>query len=155
MYLYVLLLDSDKYYVGVAEDIGLRLWTHFKMAGKTGSSWTKKYPPLSAIHCTQCSDTPKEFKRIERECTLRLAKLKGFANVRGAGYCLSDDDYPAGWDDYLENVMPADLDKMKPLSKKELNTLMKGKYELWRQKRSEGINKRKKAHNKAKQQGAQ
>lgn len=142
MYLYVLLLDSDKYYVGVAEDIGLRLWTHFKMAGKTGSAWTKKYRPLSVIHCSQCPDTPNDFKRIERECTLRLAKLKGFSNVRGSGYSLSDDNYPASWDEHLTDVLPADLDKMKPLSEKELLTLMKGKYELWRQQRLEGIIKK-------------
>lgn len=143
MHLYVLLLKSEKYYVGVAKDIGLRLWTHFKMGGKTGSAWTKKYPPVSVIHCSECSDTPREFKRIEKVCTLRLAKLKGFSNVRGSGYSLSTDDYPGSWEQHLKDIQPADLEKMSPLTKKELNELMKGKYDLWRQKRSEGIAKRK------------
>lgn len=141
MHLYVLLLESDKYYVGVAEDIGLRLWTHFKMGNKIGSAWTKRHPPVAVLHCSECSDRPDEFKRIERLCTLRLAKLKGFANVRGAGYSLSDDEYPAIWDDHLCGVHPADMSKMIPLTKSQLKVLMKGKYDVWRAKRMEGIEK--------------
>ncbi|WP_444945665.1 GIY-YIG nuclease family protein [Microbulbifer sp. VTAC004] len=143
MYIYVLLLRSDKYYVGVAEDIGLRLWSHFKMGNKSGSAWTKKYPPISVLHCSECSSSPIEFKRIEKVCTLRLAKLKGFENVRGSAYCLSSDEYPKGWDKYLDGVQPANLDKMKPLTNKELKELMKGKYQLWLKKRREGIEKHK------------
>ncbi|MBM5146957.1 GIY-YIG nuclease family protein, partial [Vibrio parahaemolyticus] len=40
MYVYVLELENQNYYVGIAEDIGLRLWTHFKMGSKVGSAWT-------------------------------------------------------------------------------------------------------------------
>jgi len=142
MHLYVLLLEGDKYYVGVAQDIGLRLWTHFKMGDQAGSAWTKKHPPLSVIHCSQCPVDPREFKRIEKKSTLRLAKLKGFSNVRGAGYSLTTDEYPHSWDEHLEGITPADMAKMTPLSKSEVRELMKGKYELWRQKRAEGRQKR-------------
>ncbi|WP_366140333.1 GIY-YIG nuclease family protein [uncultured Umboniibacter sp.] len=146
MYVYVLQLESEKYYVGVAKDIGLRLWTHFKMNGKTGSAWTKKYPPIAVLHCSECSNHPSVFKNIEKQCTLRLAKLKGFRNIRGSGYCLSADEYPASWDDQLDAVTPADMSKMRPLNQKELKRLIKGKYQLWLSKRREGIASRNADH---------
>ncbi len=142
VYLYVLLLEEEKYYVGMAEYIGLRLWEHFKMSRKTGSAWTKQYPPISVIHCSKHIGSMKDFKRIEQQSTLRLAKLKGFANVRGGGFSLTTSDYPKSWDEKLLTIPAGDMNSMRPLSKKELKQLMKGKYELWRKKRLEGINKK-------------
>lgn len=139
MNLYVLLLEEEKYYVGMAEDIGLRLWTHFKMSKKTGSAWTKIYKPVSVVHCSQHIGTMNDFKIIEQQATLRLAKLKGFSNVRGGGFSLTAIDYPESWDKKLTTVPPADMNKMTPLNAKELKNLMIGKYDLWREKRLEGI----------------
>ncbi|WP_319477386.1 hypothetical protein [Marispirochaeta aestuarii] len=116
----------------MTEDIGYRLWEHFKMPHQTGSAWTKKYLPVSVIHCSEIHGTMEDFKWIERQSTLRLAKLKGFENVRGGGFSLTTSDYPAGWDEHLKNVPAAKLDLMKPLSKSELNELLKGKYDQWR-----------------------
>lgn len=131
MYVYVLELEDQKYYVGIAENIGLRLWTHFKGKG-TGSAWTEKYKPKKVIHCSEI--TPKTRKRaemIETQCTLRIAKAVGFLRVRGAGFSVSKEDYPKNWDEKLDQVPVANFDKMIPLSKKDLNTLMKGKYKVW------------------------
>jgi len=141
MHLYVLLLENDKYYVGMAEDIGFRLWTHFKMSDKTGSAWTKKHKPISVIHCSKIEGTMKNCKRIEQQAALRLAKLKGFSSVRGAGFSLTTENYPSSWDDRLDSVQPADMDSMSPISNAELRELMKGKYQLWLEKRREGIEK--------------
>ncbi len=144
MYLYVLLLEDDKYYVGMAEDIGLRLWTHFNNKNKTGSAWTKKFKPLKVIHCSLCKGhLIYTFKNIEKQSTLRLAKLKGFAKVRGAGFSLSNAEYPSSWDEKLTNIPKANLNLMTPLSSDELNNLMKDKEDLWKTKKAEAIKKRK------------
>ena len=148
MHLYVLLLENNKYYVGTAEDIGLRLWTHFKMSDKTGSAWTKKHKPVSVIHCSKIEGNMEDFKRIEKQATLRLAKLKGFSSVRGGGYTLTTDNYPSSWDDSLVNIRPADMDSMAPICPGKLKELMVGKYQLWLKQRREGIEK-KKAYNKS------
>lgn len=141
MYLYVLLLEDEKYYVGMAEDIGLRLWTHFKMSDKTGSAWTKKHKPRSVIHCSKLEGSMHDFKRIEQQATLRLAKLKGFSSVRGGGFSLTTENYPNSWDEKLDDIPPADLGSMNPISPKKLKELMVGKYQLWLKQRREGIEK--------------
>jgi predicted GIY-YIG superfamily endonuclease len=143
MYLYVLLLEREKYYVGMAEDIGLRLWEHFKMGNKTGSGWTKRFHPVAVVHCSRHVGTMQDFKYIEQQCTLRLAKLKGFRDVRGGGFSLTTDDYPESWDESLAHVAQADMSLMMPLSRLDLNQMMLGKYHLWLQRRRDGIKKRK------------
>ncbi|EGR0439659.1 GIY-YIG nuclease family protein [Vibrio parahaemolyticus] len=136
MYVYVLELENQNYYVGIAEDIGLRLWTHFKMGSKVGSAWTKKYKPIKVVHCSEIFPKTKwKSELVETQCTLRIAKLKGFSKVRGAGFSISNEDYPKSWDEKLAGVPPADFDKMKPLSNQELKVLFKGKYELWLEQR--------------------
>ena len=45
MFVYVLKLEQDKYYVGITEDEN-RINSHFN---STGSSWTKKYKPVSVV----------------------------------------------------------------------------------------------------------
>ncbi|QIR16613.1 GIY-YIG nuclease family protein (plasmid) [Shewanella aestuarii] len=124
-------MENQKYYVGIAEDVGLRLWTHFKMNSKTGSAWTKKYKPLRVLHISEIKQSKWKYKAVERECVLRIAKAVGFANVRGAGFSLSQEAYPANWDDKLVEIPAADFSKMTPPTKEELKNLMKGKYQLW------------------------
>jgi predicted GIY-YIG superfamily endonuclease len=132
MHVYVLELEERKYYVGIAKDVGLRLWEHFKMGSKTGSAWTKKFKPLRIIHLSEIfPKTQWKAEEVERQCVLRIAKTVGFSNVRGAGFSASKEDYPENWDAYLVNVPPANFDKMTPPNKKELEDLMKEKYQLW------------------------
>jgi predicted GIY-YIG superfamily endonuclease len=141
MYLYVLLLKQERYYIGIAEDIGLRLWEHFKMGNKTGSGWTKKFHPVAVLHCSKHSGSMRDFKHIEQQCTLRLAKLKGFRYVRGGSFSLTTDDYPEIWDESLVQVTQADMGRMTPVSKHDLNQMIHGKYQIWLRKRREGIEK--------------
>ena len=137
--LYVLLLEENKYYVGMADDLGLRLWEHFKMGRKTGAAWTKKYRPVSVLHASKHQGSWQKLKQLEQQATLRLAKKQGFANVRGGGFSLTTDDYPAAWDEQLEQVTPADMTSMKPINASELKQMMRGKYAEWKEKRREAI----------------
>jgi predicted GIY-YIG superfamily endonuclease len=133
MHLYILELEGGHYYVGVARDVGLRLWQHFKMGNRTGSAWTKKHKPISVIHISEITNpTKRRYEAIEQEAVLRIAKAVGFEKVRGAGYTTSSDEVPKTWLTLLDNVPPADFTKMTPPTKKELTELMKGKYEIWK-----------------------
>lgn len=132
MHVYVLELENQKYYVGVAEDVGLRLWQHFKMGDKTGSSWTKKHKPIKVVHISEIFPKKKwRYLEVEKQCVLRIASAVGFTRVRGAGFAISEEQYPQSWDDYLVGVPAADFRRMTPPSKQELDTLMKGKYQKW------------------------
>lgn len=140
MFVYVLELEDKRYYVGIAEDIGLRLWTHFRGKG-TGSAWTKKYNPLKVIHCSQVvPNTRKKAEIIENECTLRIAKLVGFSKVRGAAFSASSESYPKSWDEKLIGIPEAKFEKMKPLSETDLNILMRGKYKVYIEGKKKGRN---------------
>ena len=43
LYIYVLLLEENKYYIGKSNNIDNRLESHFN---GNGSAWTKKYKPI-------------------------------------------------------------------------------------------------------------
>lgn len=138
MFVYVLKLEGERYYVGIAEDIGLRLWTHFK-GKRTGSAWSKKFKPLKVIHCSEIFPKTRERAQlVETECTLRIAKAVGFSKVRGAGFSVSREDYPKSWDEKLSGVKCANFNEMLPMSKKELESLMKGKYQVWLEGKKKG-----------------
>jgi predicted GIY-YIG superfamily endonuclease len=77
MFVYVLKLEQEKYYVGITKDEN-RINSHFN---STGSSWTKKYKPVSVIEKIDNAD-----KTIEKNTTLNYMKLYGWRNVRGAGW---------------------------------------------------------------------
>lgn len=131
-YIYVLLLEGDYYYVGMSTNIRLRLWEHFKMGKKSGSAWTRKHKPLKVIHLSKIVGNITRLKEIENEVTLRLAKLKGFEKVRGAGFCLSTDNVPEKWKLRLDNIKPADINKMIEVKDKELKEMLKGQFEVWK-----------------------
>jgi hypothetical protein len=84
--LYVLKLNSDKYYVGTTSNILQRVIDHYY--GK-GSEWTKLYPPVDILSIA------KDKNRIDETSeTIRLMSVYGIANVRGGAYCevtLGDD----------------------------------------------------------------
>ena len=77
MHVYVLKLEQEKYYIGISND-EKRINNYFN---GNGSSWTKKYKPLSIIEKIDNAD-----KNTEREMTLKYMKLYGWRNVRGAGW---------------------------------------------------------------------
>lgn len=131
-HIYVLLLENDCYYVGMSTNIRLRLWEHFKMGNKSGSAWTRKNKPLKVIHLSEISGNITNLKEIENDFTLRLAKLKGFEKVRGAGFCLSTDNVPKKWILRLQNIKPANMDEMIEVKSKELKEMLKGQFEVWK-----------------------
>ena len=78
---YILLLEDNKYYVGISGNLTERLHNHFNNDGITnGSSWTRKYKPIKVI---EYFIGTKEKEKIK---TLEYMKMYGWENVRGAGW---------------------------------------------------------------------
>lgn len=80
-YIYVLELESDKFYVGQSRDPLTRLETHF--AGK-GSVWTRTHKPLKIAACLDVGVIDYRAGEIlENEHVIQLMKEHGWKNVRG------------------------------------------------------------------------
>ena len=77
--IYVLKLKSGKYYVGKTNNVNVRLNDHIR---SKGSTWTKKYKPISVEHVFKNCDNLDEDKY-----TLKLMSEKGIDNVRGGSFC--------------------------------------------------------------------
>ena len=78
-YIYILLLEQDKYYIGKTNQPSVRLKNHFQ---STGSSWTKKYMPIDIITVIPNCDDYDEDKY-----TIQYMKKYGINNVRGGSFC--------------------------------------------------------------------
>lgn len=52
-YIYILLLENNKYYVGKTNNPLFRLESHFY---SKGSTWTKKYKPLKLLELRKGDD---------------------------------------------------------------------------------------------------
>lgn len=87
VYIYILELKSDKYYVGKTEFLNERLNSHFN---GHGSDWTKLYSPVRVIETVEsCSDFDED------KYTLFYMSKYGIDNVRGGSFCkinLSDEE---------------------------------------------------------------
>lgn len=86
VYIYILKLQQNKWYIGKTNNPKFRLDQHFN---RNGSAWTKKYPPLDITefipNCTGFD---------EDKYTIIYMSMYGVANVRGGSFCqldLSDD----------------------------------------------------------------
>lgn len=126
-YLYVLALTDGCYYVGRTAHLRIRLWQHFKTKMHS-SAWTRLHRPVSVAHVSRIKGTKFDLDRIEANSTLRLAKLKGFDKVRGAGYSITTQDVPRSWLDAIEQVPAADEAKFFPMTDKQLKTMIKNAY---------------------------
>lgn len=94
-YVYVWELEQGKYYIGYSENLSQRLEQHI---ADEGAVWTKKYKPLSIVEIVRGN------KDIEKAKTLEYMKLKGFENVRGAGYTKTEYvSVPQGVQDYISS----------------------------------------------------
>jgi hypothetical protein len=86
IYIYILELEHDKYYIGRTHDPQFRIELHFM---HNGSSWTKKYKPIKVI---ELIENCNEFD--EDKYTLMYMEKFGINNVRGGSFCeikLSDE----------------------------------------------------------------
>lgn len=84
IFLYVLRLEGDKYYVGQSRNLTERLKKHFE--GR-GSSWTRLHRPLEVVSTVELGTTSwVTAMRAETYLTLDLMKIYGTDNVRGGAY---------------------------------------------------------------------
>lgn len=77
--IYILLLNSAKYYIGKSNNPEFRLEQHFRGAG---SPWTKKYKPISIVDIITTCDNYDE----DKYTLIYMAKY-GIENVRGGSFC--------------------------------------------------------------------
>lgn len=78
VYIYVLSLVNNKYYVGKTKNISNRLENHF---ADSGSYWTKKYKPISVLEIYENCDVYDEDKY-----TIMYMNKYGIDNVRGGSF---------------------------------------------------------------------
>ena len=79
VYIYSLKLQQDKYYIGKTINPNFRLENHFY---NLGSSWTKKFIPIS-IHQV----IPDQDNHDEQRVTQEYMAKYGIDNVRGGPWC--------------------------------------------------------------------
>lgn len=78
VFIYVLQLEQNKFYVGMTNNPSFRINTHFSF---DGSEWTKLYKPLQVLELVPNCD---EFD--EDKYTLKYMKKYGIDNVRGGAF---------------------------------------------------------------------
>ena len=79
VYIYVLKLQDNKYYVGKSDNLQARISQH---TSGIGSKWTKKHPPVDIDDIFSDCDDFDEDKYVK----IYMAKY-GIDNVRGGTYC--------------------------------------------------------------------
>jgi hypothetical protein len=80
LYIYILELESNKYYIGKTSNPQFRLDKHFD---GSASVWTHKYKPVKLIELISNCDNFDEDKY-----TLKYMVKYGINNVRGGSFCL-------------------------------------------------------------------
>lgn len=78
LYIYILQLESGKYYIGKTTNPDFRLESHFD---STGSAWTLKYKPLQLLELFVGDDFDED------KYTLKYMSKYGIPNVRGGSFC--------------------------------------------------------------------
>ena len=78
MYIYILKLKDNKYYIGKTTNPSKRLQDHHS---HNGSSWTKKYDPIELLELIETNDPFDEDK-----FTLKYMAKYGIDNVRGGSF---------------------------------------------------------------------
>ena len=87
VYIYILQLEYEKYYIGKTFDVNFRIDKHFT---NNGSMWTKKYKPITILTIIANCDDYDEDKH-----TIIYMEKYGINNVRGGSFCeikLSDNN---------------------------------------------------------------
>jgi len=78
VFIYILLLELNKYYIGKTNDPDIRLDSHFN---SNGSEWTKIYKPIKVYELISNCDSYDEDKY-----TLKYMEKEGIDNVRGGSF---------------------------------------------------------------------
>ena len=78
VFIYILLLESNKYYIGKTNNPDIRLDSHFN---SNGSEWTKIYKPIKVYELLSDCDSYDEDKY-----TLKYMEKEGIDNVRGGSF---------------------------------------------------------------------
>ena len=78
VYIYVLKLEENKYYIGKTNNPAFRLDSHFSL---NGSQWTKKYRPIKLLKMIPNCDDYDEDK-----ITKQFMDKYGIDNVRGGSF---------------------------------------------------------------------
>ena len=78
VFIYALLLEQNKYYIGKTNNLHFRLQTHFN---SNGSEWTKIYKPLKILELKPDCDDYDEDK-----ITIQYMDKYGVNNVRGGSF---------------------------------------------------------------------
>ena len=100
VYIYVLKLKSNKYYVGKTDNPDFRLNDHFDA---NGSEWTRKYKPIT-IHELRPNCDSKDETIITQE----YMEKYGIDNVRGGPWCrINIDDQKQ----FIQNMINSESDK--------------------------------------------
>ena len=79
VFIYILQLENNKYYVGKTSNPSFRLGDHFS---NNGSLWTKKYKPIKVLELIPDCDNYDEDKY-----TIKYMEKYGINNVRGGSFC--------------------------------------------------------------------
>jgi hypothetical protein len=79
VYIYALLLETNKYYIGKTENPKFRIDSQFN---GNGTYWTKKYKPIQIIEVIpNCNNFDED------KYTLTYMEKYGIHNVRGGSFC--------------------------------------------------------------------
>jgi len=79
MFIYILELEQNKYYIGKTTNIAFRLKDHFE---SNGAAWTRKYKPIQVESIiADCDDYDED------KYTLKYMEKYGINNVRGGSFC--------------------------------------------------------------------
>lgn len=79
VFIYILLLETKKFYIGKTNNPHIRLDSHFN---SNGSEWTKIYKPIKVYELISDCDSYDEDKY-----TLKYMEKMGINNVRGGSFC--------------------------------------------------------------------
>ena len=86
IFIYILELENNKFYIGKTNNLNIRLDQHYNL---NGSEWTKKHKSLRLFELIpNCDDLDED------KYTLKYMKKYGIENVRGGSFCqvnLNDD----------------------------------------------------------------
>lgn len=84
VYIYILLLEQNKYYIGKTNKPKFRIDCHFnsRINSNTGSVWTRMYKPIKILKIIPDCDDYDEDKY-----TIMYMNKYGMNNVRGGSFC--------------------------------------------------------------------